>query len=35
MTIELIEALKAEGVTVETDGDFHELSPAEKITDIQ
>ncbi|PTQ76738.1 hypothetical protein C8R26_11457 [Nitrosomonas oligotropha] len=33
MTIELIEALKAEGVTVKADGDFLELSPAEKITD--
>ena len=32
MTIELIEALKAEGVTIRADGDFLELSPAKKIT---
>ncbi len=30
MTIELIEALKAGSVTVKTDGDFLELSPAWK-----
>jgi|GEM_PF-3672427 len=30
MAIELIEALKAEGVTVKADGDFLELSPAWK-----
>ena len=33
MTIKIIEALKAEGVTIRADGDFLELSPAEKITD--
>ncbi len=33
MTIELIEALKAKGVTVKADGDFIELSPVEKITE--
>jgi len=33
MTIELIEALKADGVTVKADGDFLELSPPEKITE--
>lgn len=33
MTIGLIEALKAEGVTVKADGDFLELSPVEKITE--
>ena len=32
MTIELIEALKADGVTVKADGDFLELSPLEKVT---
>lgn len=35
MTIGLIEALKAEGVTVNADGDFLELLPVEKRTDIQ
>lgn len=33
MTMELIEALKADGVTVKANGDFLELSPAGKITD--
>jgi|CXWL01.1.fsa_nt_gi hypothetical protein len=33
MTIELIEALKADGVTVKADGDFLQLSPVEKITE--
>ena len=33
MTIELIKALKADGVTVKADGDFLELSPPEKITE--
>ncbi|SFE41320.1 hypothetical protein [Nitrosomonas sp. Nm166] len=32
MIIGIIEALKAEGVTIRADGDFLELSPAEKIT---
>ena len=33
MTMELIEILRADGLTIEADGDFIEIKPAHKVTE--